>query len=147
MNTSISTQKQDITIPTTGSYFHSYPDKDKNPNSKSIVVRNISFDSDNMFDKGVSYKTKDGKELQLFNRGNGTVVYGLHTFYTNQNGKMVSLNPSDIDYKFQSDEFLKGFMIDLDNPVYERDTNNNVKLDSNGNKIALPNLYWTKPCI
>tara|TARA_R110002051_G_scaffold101848_1_gene172972 strand:- start:155 stop:598 length:444 start_codon:yes stop_codon:yes gene_type:complete len=147
MNTSISTQKQEITIPTTGSYFHSYPDKDKNPNSKSIVVRNISFDSDNMFDKGISYKTKDGKELQLFNRGNGTVVYGLHTFYTNQNGKMVSLNPSDIDYKFQSDEFLKGFMIDLDNPVYERDTNNNVKLDSNGNKIALPNLYWTKPCI
>ena len=146
MNTSISTQKQDITIPTTGSYFHSYPDKDKNPNSKSIVVRNISFDSDNMFDKGISYKTKDGKELQLFNRGNGTVVYGLHTFYTNQNGKMVSLNPSDIDYKFQSDEFLKGFMIDLDNPVYERDTNNNVKLDSNGNKIPIPNLYWTKPC-
>mgnify|MGYP003626537587 CR=1 FL=1 len=135
-----------ITVPTTGSYFHSYPDKDKSPNSKSIVVRNISFNSDDMFDNGIKYKTSDGKELQLFNRGNGQVVYGLHTFYTSQNGKMVSINPTDIDYKFKSDEFLRGFMIDLDNPVYERDTNNNVKLDSNGNKIPIPNLYWTKPC-
>ena len=145
-NVETTTQTQDITVPTTGSYFHSYPDKDKNPNSKSIVVRNVSFASDDMFDSGISYKTSDGKELKLFNRGNGTVVYGLHTFYTSQNGKMVAINPNDIDYKFKSDEFLQGFMIDLNSPVYERDVNNQVKLDKEGNKIAIPNLYWTKPC-
>ena len=59
---------------------------------------------------------------------------------------MVAINPNDIDYKFKSDEFLRGFMIDLDNPVYERDSNNQVKLDEDGNKIPIPNLYWTKPC-
>ena len=37
-------------------------------------------------------------------------------------------------------------MIDLNSPVYERDVNNQVKLDKDGNKIAIPNLYWTKPC-
>ena len=145
-NVETTTQTQDITVPNNGSYFHSYPDKDKNPNSKSIVVRNVSFASEDMFDKGISYKTTDGKELKLFNRGNGTVVYGLHTFYTSQNGKMVAINPNDIDYKFKSDEFLQGFMIDLNSPVYERDVNNQVKLDKEGNKIAIPNLYWTKPC-
>ena len=58
------TNTQDITVPTTGSYFHSYPD---NPKSKSITVRNVSFASDDMFDSGISYKTSDGKELKLFN--------------------------------------------------------------------------------
>ena len=137
------TNTQDITVPTTGSYFHSYPD---NPKSKSITVRNVSFASDDMFDGGITYKTADGKELKLFNRGNGKVVYGLHTFYTSQNGKMVAINPSDISYKFQSDEFLKGFMIDLDNPVTERNDDGTDKLDKHGNKIPVPNLYWTKPC-
>ena len=140
------TNTEDITIPANGSYFHSYPDKDKSPNSKSIVVRNVSFDSSDMFDNGISYKTADGKELKLFNRGNGKVVYGLHTFYTNQNGKMVAINPNDISYKFKSDEFLRGMMIDLSSPVFERDSDGNEKLDSNGNKIAIPNLFWTKPC-
>ena len=138
------TNTQDITVPTTGSYFHSYPD---NPKSKSITVRNVSFASDDMFDGGITYKTADGKELKLFNRGNGKVVYGLHTFYTEDaSGKKVAINPSDIDYKFQSDQFLKGFMIDLGNPVVERDENGNNKLDENGNEIPVPNLYWTKPC-
>ena len=130
------TNTQDITIPTTGSYFHSYPDKDKSPNSKSIVVRNVSFDSDDMFDNGISYKTADGKELKLFNRGNGKVVYGLHTFYTNQNGKngcyqilMIYLTSSNLN------EFLRGMMIDLSSPVFERDSDGNEKLDKNGNKI------------
>ena len=140
------TNTQDITIPTTGSYFHSYPDTQRNPKSKSIVVRNVSFGSDDMFDNGITYKTKDGKELKLFNRGNGQVVYGLHTFYTSQNGKMIAINPTDIEYKFQSDEFLKGFTIDLNSPVYERTSDGKDKLDDNGNKIPIPNLYWTKPC-
>jgi len=143
VETTTKTNTQDITVPNDGSFFHSYPD---NPKSKSITVRNVSFGSDDMFDNGISYKTADGKELKLFNRGNGTVVYGLHTFYTSQNGKMVAINPNDIDFKFQSDQFLKGFMIDLNSPVYERDTNGNEKLDDNGNKIPVPNLYWTKPC-
>lgn len=138
------TNTQDITVPTTGSYFHSYPD---NPKSKSITVRNVSFASDDMFDGGITYKTADGKELKLFNRGNGKVVYGLHTFYTeDSSGKKIAINPSDIDYKFQSDQFLKGFMIDLDNPVVERDEKGNNKLDDNGNEIPVPNLFWTKPC-
>tara|TARA_R100001082_G_C4356840_1_gene157288 strand:- start:884 stop:1336 length:453 start_codon:yes stop_codon:yes gene_type:complete len=145
-NVETTTQTQDIKVPNNGSYFHSYPDVDKNPNSKSIVVRNISFKSDDMFDGGITYKTKSGKELTLFNRGNGKVVYGLHTFYTSENGKMVPINPSDIEYRFQSDEFLKGFMIDLDNPVTERNPDGTDKLDEYGNKIPVPNLYWTKPC-
>ena len=145
-NVETTTQTQDIKVPNNGSYFHSYPDVQRNPKSKSIVVRNISFASDDMFDSGISYKTKDGKELKLFNRGNGQVVYGLHTFYTNQNGKMVAINPNDIEYKFQSDEFLHGFMIDLNSPVYERTSDGKDKLDKNGNKIPIPNLYWTKPC-
>ena len=137
------TNTQDISVPNDGSFFHQYPE---NPKSKSITVRNVSFGSDDMFDNGINYKTLDGKELKLFNRGNGKVVYGLHTFYTSQNGKMVAINPSDISYKFKSDEFLKGFMIDLDNPVTERNLDGSDKLDDNGNKIPVPNLYWTKPC-